>query len=143
MGSISSAENSTSSSTSQSARAPTVVQRNFKCCPVPVAPKKKAAATITTIKSDSSDSSPPLSSYSLSCPSQPDSDVDLPNKLLICDELEAAHSEQLVGRPAGAATRVFHDSLIPEIKPVVVMGELNAKKKVRLNKTYTFFCIQF
>lgn len=131
---ISSAENSTSSSTSQSAsRGPTVVQRNFKCCPVPVPPPKKKVQPPSG-QSESSDSSPALSTYSPSCPSQPDSDIDLPSKLLICESLDGRSEEFAVRDGAATATQtVFHDSLIPEIKPVVSMGEKNekfAKKKV-------------
>lgn len=130
---LTSAENSSTSTHSN--RGPTVLQRT-KCCPIP-APKKKAQAEM---KSESSDSDPLSSNYNTSCPSQPDSDLDLPSKLLICESLEGNHDES----DDRSAMRVFHDSLIPEIKPVVVMGELAGsdtfnKKVGTVFDAYSFF----
>lgn len=47
--------------------------------------------------------------------------MDLPSKLLICEALDDP-PELLSNR---SPSRVFHDSLIPEIKPIVVMGDVN------------------
>lgn len=114
--SLTSAENSSTSIRSK--RAPTVIQRTTQCCPIP-APKK---ATLVVEKSESSDSSPLSSNYDTSCPSRPDSDLDLPSKLLICESLGGFNESDERG-----VSRVFHDSLIPEIKPVVMVDDLPAE----------------